>query len=51
MDAPLGRKADRVVIDHTEGRDAETRFEVRQRFENATLLDATPRTGRPGGVR
>jgi 23S rRNA pseudouridine1911/1915/1917 synthase len=51
VDAPLGRKADRVVIDHTEGRDAETGFEVRERFENATLLDATPKTGRTHQIR
>ncbi len=51
VDAPLGRKADRVVIDHTEGRDAETAFEVRERFDNATLLDATPRTGRTHQIR
>ena len=51
VDAPLGRKADRVVIDHTEGRDAETGFEVRERFPNATLLDATPKTGRTHQIR
>ena len=51
VDAPLGRKADRVVIDHTEGRDAETGFEVRERFDNATLLEATPRTGRTHQIR
>ncbi|MEA2580422.1 MAG: rRNA synthase [Actinomycetota bacterium] len=51
VDAPLGRKADRVVIDHTEGRDAETGFEVRERFENASLLDATPKTGRTHQIR
>jgi 23S rRNA pseudouridine1911/1915/1917 synthase len=51
VDAPLGRKADRVVIDHTEGRDAETGFEVRERFANATLLDATPKTGRTHQIR
>ena len=51
VDAPLGRKADRVVIDHTEGRDAETAFEVRERFDNATLLDATPKTGRTHQIR
>ncbi|MEA2521387.1 MAG: rRNA synthase [Actinomycetota bacterium] len=51
VDAPLGRKTDRVVIDHTEGRDAETAFEVRERFPNATLLDATPKTGRTHQIR
>ena len=51
VDAPLGRRADRVVVDHTEGRAAETAFEVRERLGNATLLEATPRTGRTHQIR
>ena len=35
VDAPLGRRADKVVVDHTEGRAAETGFEVRERFDGA----------------
>jgi 23S rRNA pseudouridine1911/1915/1917 synthase len=51
VDAPLGRRADRVVVDHTEGRDAETAFAVRERLSHATLLEATPRTGRTHQIR
>ncbi len=51
VDAPLGRRADRVVVDRTEGRDAETVFEVRERFDGATLVAATPRTGRTHQIR
>lgn len=51
VDAPLGRRADRVVVDRTEGRDAETAFEVLERFENLTLLEAAPRTGRTHQIR
>jgi 23S rRNA-/tRNA-specific pseudouridylate synthase len=47
----LGRLADRVVVDRTEGRDAETAFEVRERFEGATLVEAAPRTGRTHQIR
>ncbi len=42
IDAPLGRRADKVVVDHTEGRPAETAFEVRERFDGLTLLEAMP---------
>ncbi|HEY6568410.1 MAG TPA: RluA family pseudouridine synthase [Actinomycetota bacterium] len=51
VDAPLGRRADRVVVDRTEGRDAETVFDVQERFEGATLLQAAPRTGRTHQIR
>jgi 23S rRNA pseudouridine1911/1915/1917 synthase len=51
VDAPLGRRADKVVVDHTEGREAETAFEVRERFEDLTLLEAIPRTGRTHQIR
>lgn len=51
VDAPLGRRADRVVVDHTEGRDAETGFRVRERLSHATLLEAIPRTGRTHQIR
>jgi 23S rRNA pseudouridine1911/1915/1917 synthase len=49
--APLGRRAARVVVDATDGRHAETRFEVRERLAGATLLEATPRTGRTHQIR
>ena len=51
VDAPLGRRAAKIVVDATEGRRAETGFEVRERLENATLLEASPRTGRTHQIR
>jgi 23S rRNA pseudouridine1911/1915/1917 synthase len=51
VEAPLGRRAARIVVDATEGRRAETRFEVLERFAAATLLEATPRTGRTHQIR
>jgi 23S rRNA pseudouridine1911/1915/1917 synthase len=51
VDAPLGRRAARIVVDATEGRRAETGFEVRERLAGATLLEAVPRTGRTHQIR
>lgn len=51
VDAPLGRRASKIVVDKTEGRRAETGFEVRERFDGATLLEAVPRTGRTHQIR
>jgi 23S rRNA pseudouridine1911/1915/1917 synthase len=51
VDAPLGRRAAKIVVDATEGRQAETRFEVRERLARATLLEAVPRTGRTHQIR
>jgi 23S rRNA pseudouridine1911/1915/1917 synthase len=51
VDAPLGRRAAKVVVDATEGRRAETGFEVRERVDGATLLEAFPRTGRTHQIR
>ena len=51
VDAPLGRRAAKIVVDATEGRRAETRFEVRERLGRATLLEAVPRTGRTHQIR
>jgi 23S rRNA pseudouridine1911/1915/1917 synthase len=51
VDAPLGRRASKIVVDATEGRRAETRFELRERFDGATLLEAVPRTGRTHQIR
>lgn len=51
VDAPLGRRAERIVVDHSEGRTAETGFEIRERLTRATLLEATPRTGRTHQIR
>lgn len=51
VDAPLGRRADKIVVDHAEGRAADTAFRVRERLGNATLLEAAPRTGRTHQIR
>jgi 23S rRNA pseudouridine1911/1915/1917 synthase len=51
VEAALGRRAARIVVDPTEGRRAETRFEVRRRFPRATLLEAAPATGRTHQIR
>ena len=51
VDAPLGRAGDRIRVDATGGRQAATRFEVRERFGRATLLEAAPRTGRTHQIR
>jgi 23S rRNA pseudouridine1911/1915/1917 synthase len=51
VEAPLGRRAARIVVDATEGRHAETGFEVRERFAGATLLEAVPGTGRTHQIR
>jgi 23S rRNA pseudouridine1911/1915/1917 synthase len=51
VDAPLGRRAAKIVLDVTQGRRAETRFEVRERLPGATLLEAAPRTGRTHQIR
>lgn len=51
VDAPLGRRAERIVVDHSEGRAAETGFEVRERLARSSLVEATPRTGRTHQIR
>ena len=51
VEAPLGRRGGRVVVDHTQGRGAETGFTVAERLGTATLLEAAPRTGRTHQIR
>jgi 23S rRNA pseudouridine1911/1915/1917 synthase len=51
VDAPLGRRAARIVVDPAEGRSAHTAFAVRERLSSATLLEAAPRTGRTHQIR
>ena len=51
VDAPLGRRAAKIVVDVTEGRRAKTGFEVRERLPGATLVEAVPRTGRTHQIR
>ncbi|HZD18619.1 MAG TPA: RluA family pseudouridine synthase [Actinomycetota bacterium] len=50
VDAPLGRRGARIGLDPT-GRRAATRFDVLERFETATLLEARPQTGRTHQIR
>jgi 23S rRNA pseudouridine1911/1915/1917 synthase len=51
VDAPLDRRGPRMVVHPETGRAAETAFRVRERFARATLLEATPRTGRTHQIR
>src|SRR3954471_15317451 len=51
VDAPLGRRAARIVVDRVSGRAAATGFTVRERLARTTLLEATPETGRTHQIR
>jgi 23S rRNA pseudouridine1911/1915/1917 synthase len=51
VDAPLGRVARKIVVDHVEGRGAQTGFAVEERLGGVTLLEAVPRTGRTHQIR
>ena len=51
VDAPLGRRGARVRVHTAGGKHAQTSFEVLERFERATLLEAAPRTGRTHQIR
>ena len=51
VEAPLGRRGARVALRAETGRDAATDFEVRERFDRSTLLEARPRTGRTHQIR
>jgi 23S rRNA pseudouridine1911/1915/1917 synthase len=51
VEAPLGRRGARVVVDRAEGRAAATEVAVRERLPRATLLDVRPRTGRTHQIR
>ena len=51
VEAPLGRRRARILVRRGSGREAETAFEVRERFGQATLLEAAPRTGRTHQIR
>lgn len=51
VEAPLGRRGARIRVHATGGRAAATGFDVRERFEHASLLEATPRTGRTHQIR
>lgn len=51
VEAPLGRRGARILVDATGDRDAATGFEVRERLQRSTLLEAVPRTGRTHQIR
>jgi 23S rRNA pseudouridine1911/1915/1917 synthase len=51
VDAPLGRRAAKIVVDRTGGKVAETAFRVLERLPRTTLLEASPRTGRTHQIR
>jgi 23S rRNA pseudouridine1911/1915/1917 synthase len=51
VDAPLGRVGSRIRVRALTGKEAETVFEVRDRFDRATLLEAAPTTGRTHQIR
>jgi 23S rRNA pseudouridine1911/1915/1917 synthase len=51
IDAALGRRGARVRVQAVAGRAATTAIEVRERFPEATLVEAAPRTGRTHQIR
>jgi len=51
VEAPLGRRRARTVVAPEGGRHAETSFAIRASGEDATLLEARPRTGRTHQIR
>jgi 23S rRNA pseudouridine1911/1915/1917 synthase len=51
IEAPMARAGARMVVRRLGGREAETGFEVAERLEGATLLEARPRTGRTHQIR
>jgi 23S rRNA pseudouridine1911/1915/1917 synthase len=51
VEAPLGRRAAKIVVDRVGGRAAATGFTVRERLARTTLLEAAPETGRTHQIR
>jgi 23S rRNA pseudouridine1911/1915/1917 synthase len=51
VEAPLGRRAARIVVDRVGGRAARTGFEIRERLARTSLLEAAPETGRTHQIR
>jgi 23S rRNA pseudouridine1911/1915/1917 synthase len=51
VEAPLGRRAARIIVDRVEGRAAATAFAVQERLPRTALVEAAPRTGRTHQIR
>jgi 23S rRNA pseudouridine1911/1915/1917 synthase len=51
VEAPLGRRAARIIVDRVEGRAAATAFVVQERLPRSALVEAAPRTGRTHQIR
>jgi len=51
VEAPLGRRAGRIVVDRVGGRAAATGVTVRERLARTTLVEAAPETGRTHQIR
>jgi 23S rRNA pseudouridine1911/1915/1917 synthase len=51
VEAPLGRRATRIVVDRSQGRAASTSFTVREPLPKTTLVEASPQTGRTHQIR
>jgi 23S rRNA pseudouridine1911/1915/1917 synthase len=51
VEAPLGRRAARVLVRAVTGKPAATLIEVRERLGETTLVEARPRTGRTHQIR
>jgi 23S rRNA pseudouridine1911/1915/1917 synthase len=51
VEAPLGRRAAKIVVDRVGGREAATGFTVQERMVRTTLVEAAPETGRTHQIR
>jgi len=51
VEAPLGRRAAKIVVDRVGGRAAATGFTVEERLARSALLEAAPETGRTHQIR
>jgi 23S rRNA pseudouridine1911/1915/1917 synthase len=51
VEAPLGRRGSKIVVDRAAGKPARTLFEVIERHRSTTLVRATPVTGRTHQIR
>lgn len=51
VEAPLGRRAAKIVVDRVAGRAAATGFTVEERLARTTLIEAAPETGRTHQIR